>query len=153
GASATAQLLFRGQTDRQLIIGGTLTMIVSLGALVLALTLSSLPILVVSAVLAGAGQGLRFRAGMGAITAATEPDRRTEATTSYFVLAYVFMSVPAIGVGFLAAEVGLAAATTIFALAVAAVGVLGLVAAPRFAARWVVALGVVAGEKWVGSGR
>ena len=135
GASATAQLLFRGQTDRQLIIGGTLTMIVSMGALVLALTLSSLPILVVSAVLAGAGQGLVFMTGMRAITAATEPDRRTEATTSYFVLAYVFMSVPAIGVGFLAAEVGLAAATTIFALAVAAVGVLGLVAAPRFAAR------------------
>src|SRR5699024_3507165 len=107
GAPPAAQLLFRVQSDPQVIIGGTLTMIVSMGALVLALTLSSLPILVVSAVLAGAGQGLVFMTGMRAITAATEPDRRTEATTSYFVLAYVFMSVPAIGVGFLAAEVGL----------------------------------------------
>jgi hypothetical protein len=72
--------------------------------------------------------------GMRAITAATAPEHRTEATTSYFILAYVFMSVPAIGAGFLAAEVGLANATTIFAVAVAAVCVFGLVAARRFSA-------------------
>nr|WP_281389085.1 MFS transporter [Brevibacterium renqingii] len=135
GASATAQLLLRGLSDRRLIIGGTLTMIVSMGALVLALTLSSLAVLIGSALLAGVGQGLVFMTGMRAITSATEPDRRTEATTSYFILSYVFMSVPAIGVGFLAAEVGLAEATTIFAVAVAAVSVLGLVAARRFAVR------------------
>ncbi|MGC3022478.1 MULTISPECIES: MFS transporter [unclassified Brevibacterium] len=135
GASASAQLVFRGLSDRRLIVGGTVTMIVSMGALVLALLIGSLPVLIVSSVLAGAGQGLVFMTGMRAITAATAPEHRTEATTSYFILAYVFMSVPAIGAGFLAAEVGLANATTIFAVAVAAVCVFGLVAARRFSAR------------------
>ena len=115
-----------------LIIGGTVTMIVSMGALVFALMAGSLPVLIVSAALAGAGQGLVFMTGMRAITAVTAPEHRTEATTSYFILAYVFMSVPAIGAGFLAAEVGLADATVIFALAVAVVCVAGLAGARRF---------------------
>lgn len=132
GASATAQVLLRGISDRRLIVGGTVTMIVSMGALVFALMAGSLPVLIASAVLAGAGQGLVFMTGMRAITAVTAPERRTEATTSYFILAYVFMSVPAIGAGFLAATVGLANATVIFAVAVAVVCVLGLVAARRF---------------------
>lgn len=135
GASASAQLIFRALSDRPLIIGGTVTMIVSMGALVAALLAGSLPVLIVSSVLAGAGQGLVFMTGMRAITAVTAPEHRTEATTSYFILAYVFMSVPAIGAGLLAAEVGLANATTIFAIAVAFVCVFGLVAARRFSAR------------------
>jgi MFS family permease len=133
GASATAQLLLRSLPDRGLIIIGSSTMIVSMGALILALSVSSLTLLIVSSVLAGAGQGLVFMTGMRAITAATEPECRTEATTSYFILSYVFMSVPSIGAGFLAAEVGLASATTIFAIGVAVVCLLGLVAARRFA--------------------
>ena len=132
GASATAQVLLRGLSDRRLIIGGTVTMIVSMGALVCALMAGSLPVLIASAALAGAGQGLVFMTGMRAITAVTAPEHRTEATTSYFILAYVFISVPAIGAGFLAAEVGLANATVVFAVAVAVVCVLGLVAARRF---------------------
>ena len=132
GASATAQVLLRGMGDRRLIIGGTVTMIVSMGALVFALMAGSLPVLIVSAALAGAGQGLVFMTGMRAITAVTAPEHRTEATTSYFILAYVFMSVPAIGAGFLAAEVGLADATVIVALAVAVVCVAGLAGARRF---------------------
>ena len=132
GASATAQVLLRGMGDRRLIIGGTVTMIVSMGALVCALMAGSLPVLIASAALAGAGQGLVFMTGMRAITAVTAPEHRTEATTSYFILAYVFMSVPAIGAGFLAAEVGLADATVIFALAVAVVCVAGLAGARRF---------------------
>ena len=132
GASATAQVLLRGLSDRRLIIGGTVTMIVSMGALVCALMAGSLPVLIASAALAGAGQGLVFMTGMRAITAVTAPEHRTEATTSYFILAYVFMSVPAIGAGFLAAEVGLADATVIFALAVAVVYVAGLAGARRF---------------------
>ena len=135
GASASAQLIFRALSDRRLVIGGTVTMIVSMGALVAALMASSLPVLIASSVLAGAGQGLVFMTGMRAVTAVTAPEHRTEATTSYFILAYVFMSVPAIGAGFLAAEVGLADATTIFAIAVAVVCVFGLVGARRFEAR------------------
>ncbi len=135
GASASAQLIFRALSDRRLIIGGTVTMIVSMGALVAALLVSSLTVLIASSVLAGAGQGLVFMTGMRAITAVTAPEHRTEATTSYFILAYVFMSVPAIGAGFLAATVGLANATTIFAIGVAFVCVFGLMAARRFSSR------------------
>ncbi len=135
GASATAQLIFRDLADRTLIVLGSTTMIISMAALVIALETGSLILLIVSSLLAGMGQGLVFMTGMRAITTATQPERRTEATTSYFIVAYLAMSLPAVGAGLLASEIGLAGSTTVFAAAVACVCVVGLLASGRFAAK------------------
>lgn len=135
GVSAAAQLIFRSLADRTLIVMGTISMIVSMGALIVALNIVSLPILIVSVVLAGNGQGLLFMTGMRAINSATEPDRRTEVTTSYFIIAYVSISVPSIAAGVLASAIGLVGSATIFAVGVAIVCVLGLLGARRFQPR------------------
>ncbi|MGO2862609.1 MAG: MFS transporter [Brevibacterium sp.] len=135
GSSAAGQMIFRNLADRALILFGSIAIIVSMAALILALEVSSLGILIASSVLAGLAQGLLFMTGMRAIAAATEPQRRTEATTSYFVVAYFAMSLPAIGAGLLAASAGLAGSTTIFAIGVAAVSALGLLGLRRFGAR------------------
>ncbi|TCK64530.1 MFS transporter [Curtobacterium sp. PhB136] len=134
GASAAAQIALRGLADRTLIVIGALALAAGMGVLVWSLLATSLALLVGSSILAGIGQGLLFMTGLRAITGATDASRRTEATTSYFVLAYLSISIPAIGAGLLAAGIGLVAAGVVFALVVAVVSLIGLTAARRFAA-------------------
>ncbi|MFJ3383481.1 MULTISPECIES: MFS transporter [unclassified Curtobacterium] len=134
GASAAAQIALRGLADRTLIVIGAVALAAGMGVLVWSLLATSLALLVESSVLAGVGQGLLFMTGLRAITGATDASRRTEATTSYFVLAYLSISIPAIGAGLLAAGIGLVAAGVVFALVVAVVSLVGLTAARRFAA-------------------
>lgn len=91
------------------------------GAIVLGLgvTTTTMALLVLSVALAGLGQGLSFRAGMAAVAGAAPPERRGEVASTYFVVAYVAISVPVIGVGVLQVAFGLQTAGEIFAAAVA----------------------------------
>jgi hypothetical protein len=69
---------------------------------------------------AGLGQGLSFRAGLAAINDASPADRRGEVASSFFVVAYVAISVPVVGVGVVAQLASLRAAGLIFTAIVAA---------------------------------
>ncbi len=82
---------------------------------------------------AGFGQGLSFRAGLAAVTAASPPDRAGEVVSTYFILLYVANSIPVIGIGFTAAAFGLQTAGMGFATAVAA---LALIALPALVWHW-----------------
>lgn len=90
-----------------------------------AVGLASLAWLLAGSVIAGSGQGMSFRAGMGLISSASPADRRGEVISTFFVVLYVAISVPIIGVGFVATRLGLATAGVIFS---AAAGVLALAA-------------------------
>ncbi len=80
-----------------------------------------LAVLILGGVVAALGQGLSFRAGMAAITGTAPGSRTAEVASTYFVVAYVALSVPVIGVGVLGAAVGRAAAGEIFSAVVAVV--------------------------------
>lgn len=134
GASAAAQLALRKLADRTLILIGSVAMLASMATLVTAVLTGSLVALIASSILAGVGQGLLFMTGMRALTGATRASRRTEATTSYFVVAYLAMSVPAIGAGLVAIPLGLTGSAVVFAVAVAAVAALGLLGLRQFKA-------------------
>ena len=56
-------------------------------------------VLVAGAVIAGFGQGASFRAGLQAVTGAAPAERRSEVSSSYFLVLYVAISIPVIGVG------------------------------------------------------
>jgi cyanate permease len=83
------------------------------------LAVSSLALLVAGGVVAGFGQGLSFRAGLAAINDRAPADRRAEVASSFFVVAYVAISIPVIGEGVLAELVGLRTAGLVFVAAVA----------------------------------
>jgi MFS family permease len=134
GSSAAGQIAFRSLADRTLIVAGSICLVLAMGLLATALGAASLALLIVSAVLGGVGQGLLFMTGMRAVTGATRPEHRTEATTSYFVVGYLAISLPAIGTGVLSEALGLVPASLIFAAAVAVTTLLGLVNARRFSA-------------------
>ncbi|WP_311945291.1 MFS transporter [Halomonas piscis] len=67
------------------------------------------------AVLAGSGQGIGFRAGMGAIAAASPADQRGAVTSAFFIVAYVALSIPVVGIGLATSRLGLVATGTGFA--------------------------------------
>ncbi len=86
----------------------------------------SLALLMIGAAIAGLGQGVAFRAGMGAITAASPANRRGEVTSTFFVVLYVAISIPVIGVGVMTDFLGLRIAGVAFAIAVAILSLIAL---------------------------
>jgi len=75
---------------------------------------------------AGVGQGLGFRAALAGITAATPAERRAGVVSSFFVVAYVAISLPVIGEGLMAEVAGLKTAGLVFVAIVAALAAVAL---------------------------
>lgn len=98
---------------------GCVGLIVGMGLVIAAIETGSLAVLFVSGIIAGLGQGVSFRAGMGEIAAASPAAQRAAVASSYFVVAYVAISIPVVGLGLLARELNLATAGVIFAALVA----------------------------------
>lgn len=123
GASAIAQIAgSRIPTQRAVAIGCAI-LTIGMGILVVALHYSSLIGLIAAAVVAGIGQGISFSRGLAAVVENTPPQRRAEVSSTYFVVAYIAISIPVIGEGFAAQAWGLRTGGTVFA---AAVGTLAL---------------------------
>lgn len=127
-SASTLGQLFLGLVPRVALPLGCL--LLAAGALVVAaaINLESLAVLIAGAILSGFGQGLAFRAGLAAVAAASLPTRRGEVTSTFFVMLYVAISLPVIGVGLWANLRGLRSAGIGFALIVAALSLVALVA-------------------------
>ena len=69
--------------------------------------------------MSGVGQGISFGRGLAVVLEQTPPDRRAEVSSTYFVVAYIALSVPVVGEGLAARAWGLRTAGVSFALAVA----------------------------------
>jgi MFS family permease len=130
-ASTTGQLVLRFVPERMAISAGAGALMTGMGLLALGLAASSLALLVVGGMIAGFGQGLSFRAGLTAVNERSPAAQRGAVASSFFVVAYIAISVPVIGEGVLAQAIGLRAAGLIFAAVVAALSALALAAARR----------------------
>jgi MFS family permease len=73
--------------------------------------------LLAGTVLAGLGQGASFRAGLGELTARSPANARAEVTSAYFVVLYVAISLPVIGLGIATQRTDIRHATLLFATA------------------------------------
>ncbi|MEV3928765.1 MFS transporter [Streptomyces sp. NPDC053728] len=73
-----------------------------------------LPLVVLSALLGGVGQGLTFRAALAQVAAASPPHERAAVISTLFVVAYAGISLPVIGVGVLSGHIGLQDAGLVF---------------------------------------
>lgn len=96
------------------------TLIAGTIALAAAIAFESLALIFVSAVIEGAGQGLAMGAGLAAINERVR-ERRGEVSSTYFVLVYIALALPVIGVGLLAAAWTLPAAALVFCAVVTAI--------------------------------
>ncbi len=119
-ASTAGQTVLMRILGPKALLAGCVGLIAGMGLLALGLDRSSLILVVVGGMVAGLGQGLSFRAGLAAVNEAAPADRRGEVASSYFVVAYVALSLPVVGVGVVAGLSDLRTASVIFAALVAA---------------------------------
>ena len=129
----------------QIVVGrfsGTRALLVScallfcgMALLAAALAYRSVPLLFASAIVEGLGMGLGIGSGLAAINERITK-QRAEVTSAYFVLLYLGLAFPVIGVGVLARYVGLSNAGLIFAaffaaILIAVITVSSILARPR----------------------
>jgi len=119
-ASIVGQLLVSRLSDRRALISGCALLVGGVGLLALALGIESLAALIASASVAGLGQGLVVGAALAAINQRAPVEHRAETASSFFVVMYVGLSVPVIGVGVAADVWSLRGAGIAFSFAVAA---------------------------------
>src|SRR5207253_248685 len=74
-------------------------LIAGMALLAFGLAFSSLGLLLAGGIVAGLGQGSSFRHGLGAINEASPPQRRGEVASGFFVISYLGISLPVVGVG------------------------------------------------------
>jgi MFS family permease len=129
-------LVFASSTVGQLLQGrarpltamrrGCIGLVLGPAIIFLALATESLALLIVGGIVTGIGQGLGFRAALFTVNAAAPPERRAEVASSFFVLAFVGLSLPVVGIGVLADLTDLQTAGLVFAAAVALVSAVAL---------------------------
>ncbi len=129
-ASTAGQAALARVSTARALSGGCAGLLAAMALLALGLAASSLAALVAGGVLAGFAQGLSFRAGLAMLGEQAPPERRGEVASSFFVVAYVAISIPVIGEGVLAELVSLRTAGLVFtaAVGVTAAAALGLLA-------------------------
>jgi MFS family permease len=122
-ASAVAQVAARTMNPQRAVAIGCAILVVGMVILAVALHFSSLAGLIAAAVVSGIGQGISFSRGLAAVAERTPPGRRAEVSSTYFVVAYVAISLPVVGEGLAARRWGLQTAGVTFAIAVAILSV------------------------------
>jgi MFS family permease len=126
-ASAAGQLALGRFEEGVALRTGCVALIAGMAVFAGGLAATSTALLVAGGVIAGFGQGLSFRAGLGAVGAAAPAERRSEVSSSFFVVAYVAISIPVVGEGLLAEVTTLRTAGLVFAAAVAVLAAVVLV--------------------------
>jgi MFS family permease len=127
-SSAVAQIAAGRLNPQRAVAIGCAILAVGMVILAVALHFSSLTGLIAAAVVSGIGQGISFSRGLAAVAERTPADRRAEVSSTYFVVAYVAISLPVVGEGLAAQAWGLRTAGVSFAVAVAILAVICLAA-------------------------
>jgi MFS family permease len=118
-ASIVGQIAVSRLSDRRSLVYGCALLAGGVGLLALALGIESLAALIASASVVGLGQGLVIGAGLAAINQRAPVEHRGETASSFFVVMYVGLSLPVIGVGVAAHAFSLRTAGMAFSAAVA----------------------------------
>jgi MFS family permease len=118
--SIVGQLIVPRLKERTALITGCLWVIAGVGFTALALGIDSLAALIAGAVAVGIGQGVVIAGGLAAINQRAPVERRGETASAFFVVMYIGLSIPVIGVGVLASLWNLPDAGIVFSVAVAA---------------------------------
>ncbi|MFF9373671.1 MFS transporter [Streptomyces griseoluteus] len=113
-ASTGGQLLMGRIGARAALPWGCAVLAAGLVLVGTSLWMESLPLLLIGALTGGAGQGMAFRAGLTAVGAAAPEEHRGATISAFFVVAYLGISLPVVGVGALTVGLGVRAAGMVF---------------------------------------
>ncbi|MEO3847019.1 MFS transporter [Streptomyces sp. B8F3] len=130
-AATGVQFAVRTLRVRVLFTLGAVLTTAGMAALVLATAVTSVPLLLAAAVLAGLGQGSAQLGGLSTLSARIPATRLAEANAALTGGGYLMAGVLPVAAGYLSDAVGLTAGTTAFGIAVAVLVSAGAVAATR----------------------
>lgn len=132
--AAATVVASKGLGSRTAMLGGLVLLVPSVGLLILAQALRSLPILLAATALSGASAALGFRGSLQVVNEIAPGDRRAEVVSSYLIACYTGNSLPVIGIGVMSRIAGSLAADAGFAVVICALAVVALVMGMRLAA-------------------
>lgn len=121
-ASAVGQLALELTTPDVALPVGSGVVVAGCGLIAGGVAASSLALLLAGAAVAGLGIGLAFRAGLTMVESRSPSAQRAEVASSFFVVSYVAISLPIVGIGVAAQAVDLRTAGVVFT------GLVGLLA-------------------------
>lgn len=99
GGAAVAQALTTRLTARQKTTLGLTAQAVGLLVLVIGMHTASFATFLTGGVVAGIGAGVLFKAAVGTVAAMAAPAKRSEALAGLFLISYLGLSLPAVGIG------------------------------------------------------
>ncbi len=126
-SSAVTQIVVRRMPTESALIAGCAILIGGTCLSIVGLVATSTAALLGGAVVCGVGQGMSFSKGLASVVAASPADRRAEVTSTYFVVAYVAISLPIVGQGVAAQQWGLRPAGIAFNIGVAVLALVALI--------------------------
>ncbi|WP_183192457.1 acetolactate synthase small subunit [Brevibacillus fluminis] len=128
GLSTLHQIMLKKRRIPALIGIGYLFLALGLIAMVVTLVTKSLLFLLLTTVFIGLGHGPTYAGALAQVNQVAPDSARGDVVSSFFVVTYLGVSIPILGLGFAAQWIGLTAAIEIFAVAMGALIVWSLVA-------------------------
>jgi MFS family permease len=119
GSAAVAQVLFNRTAPWAAAAGGSLALSAGMVLLVIAAKSDSSDVYLAGAIIGGAGFGVAFLGALRALTTVIPPERRAAVMSSFYIVAYASLSLPAIAGGILASSVGILPTFEVFGTIVA----------------------------------
>lgn len=118
-SGVVSQLATNGLPASRVFVLGTISMLIGLALLVIAVRLStpSLALFLVGGALIGAGAGAVFKGTTGLVLEATAPESRLAMTSDLLIALFVGLSIPVIGAG-VALDQGVSAPDTVLGFAI-----------------------------------
>jgi MFS family permease len=130
-AGAVGQMLLAGRPPHRTLTSGVAAVAAGLTVLVVSVYASWPAAFVLGGVVAGAGAGLLFAAGVAVVSGLAGVTGRAEALAGLFLAGYVGLAVPVLGLGLVSRVVGLTGALVAFVVVVVALSVGSVLVALR----------------------
>ena len=120
GAAAVSQILLARARQGRLLRLGLAALVAGIIAVTVAVWVTSLPLLLIGGILAGAGGGATFKGAVSTVIAIAPPQSRGESLAGFFLAAYLGLAVPVVGLGVATQYLSAPGALLIFAAALLA---------------------------------
>jgi MFS family permease len=134
-SGAVAIAVRRTRAAASNLTAGTLAMMSGLAIVIAGMHGGSVPVLIGGTLLGGAGFGTGFLGTLGMVIPLAQPAERAELIAAYYLQSYLAFSLPALLAGYLVRKIGYPATADVYAMAIIAVGVVGLVVRRSMAGR------------------